>query len=216
MACIDFRGMEPVHDMWQHGAHQSHDVLWIGRSVYSKKLIALASEEGIVYHSTWTTGELRSLLQEQRQASKTTSPVQGLSSMNLAELREKCAELGLSPPEKAARIIRDQTTPPDQEIVTFRTLQELQSAPRLLGVEHPANREQLQCVPRTEADGGLREGEVREGDRTQGHGAGSGPEESGRRATTSADAGGPPARSDELLTRLAVLQDRYHLTDEGQ
>lgn len=88
------------------------------------ELIAQATEEGIVYHSSWTTGELRSLLQEQRQATKTASPVKGLSSMTLGELQNKCAELGLGIPEKATkgllmRMIRDQTTPPDQEIVTF-------------------------------------------------------------------------------------------------
>eukprot|EP00439_Symbiodinium_sp_Y106_P038872 s1984_g4.t1 len=62
--------------------------------------------------------------QEQRQATKTASPVKGLSSMTLGELQNKCTELGLHTPEKATkgllmRMIRDQTAPPDQEIVTF-------------------------------------------------------------------------------------------------
>ena len=37
VACMNFYGLEAVHDMWEHGAHQSHDVLWIGRSVFARR-----------------------------------------------------------------------------------------------------------------------------------------------------------------------------------
>ena len=37
VACMNYRGLEPAHDMWQHGALLSHDVLWIGRSVFARR-----------------------------------------------------------------------------------------------------------------------------------------------------------------------------------
>ena len=37
VACMNYRGLEPAHDMWQHGAPLSHDVLWIGRSVFARR-----------------------------------------------------------------------------------------------------------------------------------------------------------------------------------
>ena len=43
VACMNYRGLEPVHDMWKHGTQQSHDVLWIGRSVFARRPPSLLS-----------------------------------------------------------------------------------------------------------------------------------------------------------------------------
>ncbi|CAE7834160.1 GIP, partial [Symbiodinium necroappetens] len=88
------------------------------------ELIAAASEVGLVYHSSWTTGELRSLLQEHRQAHKEENPVKGLSSLNVVALREKAGNLGIILPPRATkgmilRMIRDQQNPPGKQVVSF-------------------------------------------------------------------------------------------------
>ncbi|CAE7717731.1 RE2 [Symbiodinium sp. CCMP2592] len=92
-------------------------------SMTKAELIKLASEESIVCHSSWTCGEIRSVIQEKRQAGGSSVP-RGLGNMTLDDLKSKMVELGLEMPTRPtkgqlAKIIRDSTKSADEEVVNF-------------------------------------------------------------------------------------------------
>ena len=86
------------------------------------ELIAMASDLGIVVHSSWTAAEIRAMIQERKP--KGSSTPKGLSGMTLAQLQTKARELQVKINPNASKgeiikTIRDYTRAPDEEVVTF-------------------------------------------------------------------------------------------------
>ncbi|CAE7751606.1 RE1 [Symbiodinium sp. CCMP2592] len=89
------------------------------------ELVHEAQARNLWFHDSWTTTELRSLIQEDRRnVSQQQLPVAGLSKMNIEDLKAKATELGYKLPPAATRgtilrIVRDQNGMGPESLMTF-------------------------------------------------------------------------------------------------
>jgi uncharacterized protein (DUF3820 family) len=88
-------------------------------------LVALDALQ-IPVHPRWTVPELRQTLIEQTrvEVDATPSALKGLSKMNLADLKTRCDEEGVSLPDKPTRglmikLLREKVQPAGEQVVTF-------------------------------------------------------------------------------------------------
>ena len=88
-------------------------------------LVALDALQ-IPVHPRWTVPELRQTLIEQTRVEVDATPLalKGLSKMNLADLKTRCDEEGVSLPEKPTRglmikLLREKVQPAGEQVVTF-------------------------------------------------------------------------------------------------
>ncbi|CAE7227793.1 RE1 [Symbiodinium sp. CCMP2456] len=93
-----------------------------------EELIAEAQARGLQFHPKWTLGEIRQVIQEDREAktgsTSTGAPPPALSKMTLAQLKDAVQEAGLAAPERPnkaslMRVLRDNGGLGAQTILSF-------------------------------------------------------------------------------------------------
>ncbi|CAE7226615.1 RE2, partial [Symbiodinium necroappetens] len=142
ISCKTHREFAAIHGTWDSSADDSAlPMLWVGRSdlltapvvtrakVLSEftkaELIAEATARNLWFSSSWTTVEIRSLIQEDRKNPSGNHPADsGMSKMTVDQLKERAMELGYHLPPYATkgtimRILRDQNGMGPSSILGF-------------------------------------------------------------------------------------------------
>ena len=108
------------------------------------ELISECGRLGLVVHRSWTCEELKATIMEHRMndpTQKQASLMKSVTSLTLAELKEKADELGVMYPEKVTkgnllRLIRDANSTPGSELMKIGKFKgyEFQEIPRQYGM----------------------------------------------------------------------------------